>query len=74
MSMVFLHLLWVSMSLDELAEVMDGDELAEYAHGFGLYPPSCGPGMNPPISLVWLPDMGDTDDGIPMWSATLDQD
>lgn len=49
-------------------------ELAEYAHSLGLFPPNYGPGMNPPIALVWLPDMEDDDEGVLMWDAVPDEE
>ena len=64
----------IEARLRDRAEEMTSRELAEYAHSIGLYPPGFGPDMNPPITLVWLPDMSYDEDGIPMWDAIPDED
>ena len=55
--------------LRERVDELTSRELADYAHGLGLFPPEFAQGKNPPIALVWLPEMDDDDEGVLMWDA-----
>lgn len=60
--------------LRDQLDVLSSRQLAEYAHSLGLYPPGYDDGSDPPIVLVWPPDMPDDADGIIMWDLAPDQD